>query len=265
MIPLCRLGLKNLKQRPWTLAARANSIVPYQARKPLKATTSARSHVTQSLSEKETIVKLLYNIGSKKEVEQYLRHFSSVESHQFAVIKVGGAVLTDDLDTLASSLTFLYRVGLYPIVIHGAGPQLNGLLEKASIEPRYHDGIRITDAKTLEIARKVFQDENVKLVEALERLGTRARPVNGGVFTAEYLDKDRYQYVGKIVDVNKELVESSIRAGALPILTSLAETPSGQILNVNADVAAGISSLKCLFYRKQYSLIAFKKVNWHEF
>ncbi|KAI9103277.1 Aspartate/glutamate/uridylate kinase [Phlyctochytrium arcticum] len=193
----------------------------------------------QAISEKETIIKLLYNIGSRKEVEQYLRHFSSVESHQFAVVKVGGAVLTDDLDTLASSLTFLNRVGLYPIVVHGAGPQLNALLEEAGVEPQYNEGIRITDTKTLEIARQVFQEENLRLVEALERLGTRARPINGGVFTAEYLDKDKYQYVGKITKVNKELVESSIRAGALPILTSLAETPCGQILNVNADVAAG--------------------------
>ncbi|KAJ3194476.1 hypothetical protein HK101_002635 [Irineochytrium annulatum] len=192
-----------------------------------------------SISEKETIVKLLYNIGSRKEVEQYLRHFSSVESHQFAVIKVGGAVLTEDLDTLASSLTFLNRVGLYPIVVHGAGPQLNELLEKAGIEAQYHDGIRITDEKTLAIARRVFQQENLKLVEALESLGTRARPINGGVFTADYLDKERYNLVGKIVGVNKEPIESSIRAGALPILTSLAESPDGQILNVNADVAAG--------------------------
>lgn len=85
----------------------------------------------------------------------------------------------------------------------------------------------------------MFQDENLKLVEALEKLGTRARPINGGVFTADYLDKEKYQFVGKITHVNKELVESSIRSGALPILTSLADTPSGQILNVNADVAAG--------------------------
>ncbi|KAI9596153.1 Aspartate/glutamate/uridylate kinase [Syncephalis fuscata] len=189
--------------------------------------------------EKDTITKLLYNIGSRKEVEQYLRHFASVESQKFAVIKVGGAVLTDELDTLASALSFLHRVGLYPIVVHGAGPQLNHLLEEAGVEPEYHDGIRVTDKATLEIARRVFQEENIKLVEALERMGTRAWPISGGVFTADYLDRDRYQFVGKITSVNKNLVESSIRAGALPILTSLAETPDGQILNVNADVAAG--------------------------
>lgn len=68
---------------------------------------------------------------------------------------MGGAVLTDELDVLASSLTFLYRVGLYPIVVHGAGPQLNDMLAAAGITPHYADGIRVTDAQTLHIARKV--------------------------------------------------------------------------------------------------------------
>ncbi|KAJ1547388.1 hypothetical protein HK405_005994, partial [Cladochytrium tenue] len=93
---------------------------PYSSSRGFAATPAA--HYKRSVpdsSEKETIVKLLYNIGSRKEVEQYLRHFSSVESHQFAVIKVGGAVISDDLHTLASALTFLNRVGLYPIVVHG--------------------------------------------------------------------------------------------------------------------------------------------------
>ena len=106
-------------------------------------------------SEKETILRLLGNMGSRREVEQYVRQFSAVASQQFAVIKVGGAVLTDELASLASSLSFLYRVGLYPIVVHGAGPQLNTLLENAGIEPRYADGIRVTDPRTLDIARKV--------------------------------------------------------------------------------------------------------------
>jgi N-acetyl-gamma-glutamyl-phosphate reductase/acetylglutamate kinase len=65
------------------------------------------------------------------------------------------------------------------------------------------------------------------------------RLIKGGVFGADFLDKDKYQYVGKVTSINKELIESSIRAGALPILTSLAESEDGQILNVNADIAAG--------------------------
>lgn len=98
-------------------------------------------------------------------------------------------------------------------------------------------GIRITDARTLSHARRVFLSENLRLVSALEALGTRARPITTGVFTAEYLDQPRYGFVGRITSVDKEPIEASIRAGALPILTSLAETREGQILNVNADVA----------------------------
>lgn len=96
-----------------------------------------------------------------------------------------------------------------------------------------------SDAKTLQIARRVFLEENLKLVGALEKLGTRARPITSGVFTADYLDKEKYGLVGKIMRVDKRPLEASIRAGALPILTSLAESVDGQILNVNADIAAG--------------------------
>jgi len=70
---------------------------------------------------------------------------SSHPSHpaKFAVIKIGGAVL-DQLDELAHSLSFLYRVGLYPVVLHGGGPQLNDIIEREGIVPDYIDGIRVT-------------------------------------------------------------------------------------------------------------------------
>ncbi|CAE6507047.1 unnamed protein product [Rhizoctonia solani] len=195
-----------------------------------------------SMADRDTITRLLYSIGTKREVERYLRIFSASSNPtapaKFAVLKVGGAVL-ENIEELALSLSFLSRVGLYPVVLHGAGPQLNDILENEGVIPDYIDGIRITDAKTLGIARRVFLEENMKLVNALEKLGTRARPITSGVFTADYLDKPKYGLVGKITRVDKRPLEASIRAGALPILTSLAESPEGQILNVNADIAAG--------------------------
>ncbi|KZT34426.1 acetylglutamate kinase ARG6 [Sistotremastrum suecicum HHB10207 ss-3] len=211
--------------------------------KAAKAIVSVRTVTTASpQTDRDTITRLLYSIGTKREVERYLRIFSS-SSHpsspaKFAVIKIGGAVL-DQLDELALSLSFLYRVGLYPVVIHGAGPQLNEIIEREGVIPDYIDGIRITDARTLQIARRVFLEENLRLVSALEKLGTRARPITSGVFTADYLDQEKYGLVGKITKVDKRPLEASIRAGALPILTSLAESADGQILNVNADIAAG--------------------------
>ena len=190
-------------------------------------------------STRSTVVQLLSNIGSKREVQQYLSHFSSVSSQQFAVIKVGGAIITDHLQTLSSALAFLNHVGLFPVVVHGAGPQLNRMLEAAGVEPQFEGGIRVTDGKTLALARSLFLEENLKLVEELENLGVRARPITSGVFTAEYLDKEKYNLVGKINHVDKAPIEAAIRAECLPILTSMAETPEGQVLNVNADVAAG--------------------------
>lgn len=185
------------------------------------------------------MIQLLSSIGSKREVQQYLSHFTSVSSQQFAVIKVGGAILTEHLQTLSSALAFLNHVGLYPVVVHGAGPQLNKIIEESGVEPQFEDGIRVTDPKTLGIARALFLEENLRLVEELERLGVRARPITSGVFTADYLDKDKYNLVGKINHVDKRPIEAAIQAGCLPILTSMAETTSGQVLNVNADVAAG--------------------------
>ncbi|QLQ80589.1 hypothetical protein HG537_0D05900 [Torulaspora globosa] len=192
-----------------------------------------------STGTRSTVIQLLNNISSKREVEQYLKYFTSVSQQQFAVIKVGGAIISDNLQELASCLAFLYHVGLYPIVLHGTGPQVNGRLEAEGIEPDYIDGIRITDEHTMAVVRKCFLEQNLKLVTALEQLGVRARPITSGVFTANYLDKEKYQLVGDITGVTKDPIEASIKAGALPILTSLAETPSGQMLNVNADVAAG--------------------------
>jgi len=189
-------------------------------------------------STQDIIVKLLANIGSKKEVEQYLRHYAGVDSQKFAVVKVSGSILEGSLDSLASSLTFLQRVGLYPIVVHGAGPQLNRAAEAAGIKTERIDGLRVTSPALLEIAREVFQRENLMLADALESYGTRARPILSGVFQARRAADSRLGLVGEVVRVNDAPIRSSITNGHLPILAPLGETPDGQILNVNADVAA---------------------------
>ncbi|KAF8519777.1 acetylglutamate kinase ARG6 [Hysterangium stoloniferum] len=238
MLASRRLVHANLASRPLVLGGSRHQLSVLRSKVLVRGLQLQHNAQT----DRETITRLLYSIGTKREVERYLRIFSS-SSHpsqpaKFAVIKIGGAVL-DQIDELALSLSFLYRVGLYPVVLHGAGPQLNVILEKEGVTPDYSDGIRITDAKTLQIARRVFLEENLRLVGALEALGTRARPITGGVFTADFLDREKYGLVGKITRVDKRPLEASIRAGALPILTSLAESSEGQLLNVNADIAAG--------------------------
>src|SRR3546814_4402367 len=85
---------------------------------------------------RQTIVRLLSGMGSTKEISQYLKRFSQLDAARFAVVKVGGAVLRDELDALVSSLAFLQQVGLAPIVVHGAGPQLDEAMQAAGIDKR---------------------------------------------------------------------------------------------------------------------------------
>lgn len=187
---------------------------------------------------RQTIVRLLSSMASAKEISQYLKRFSQIDAKRFAVVKVGGAVLRDDLDALTSSLGFLQQVGLTPIVLHGAGPQLDAQLADAGIEKQTVDGLRVTSPEALAIVRRVFQSSNLKLVEALQQLDARATSITGGVFEADYLDRDVYGLVGQVTRVNLAPIEASLQAGSIPVIASLGETPGGQILNVNADFAA---------------------------
>ena len=100
------------------------------------------------------------------------------------------------------------------------------------------DGLRVTSPQSLAIVRKVFQAQNLKLVEALQLAGARATSITGGVFEADYLGLDTYGLVGEVKRVNLAPIEASLQAGSIPVITSLGETPSGQILNINADFAA---------------------------
>ncbi|HTC27935.1 acetylglutamate kinase [Dyella sp.] len=177
-------------------------------------------------------------MGSAKEIQQYLKRFSQLDAKRFAVVKVGGAVLRDELSDLTSSLTFLQQVGLTPIVLHGAGPQLDEELQAAGITKQTINGLRVTSPKALGIVRRVFQQQNLRLVEALQAMDTRATSVPSGVFMSSYLDKDVYGMVGKVDSINLAPIEASLRAGSIPVIASLGETDEGQFLNINADFAA---------------------------
>jgi acetylglutamate kinase len=187
---------------------------------------------------RQTIVRLLSSMASAKEISQYLKRFSQMDAKRFAVVKVGGAVLRDDLDALTSSLAFLQEVGLTPIVLHGAGPQLDEELSAAGIVKKTVDGLRVTSPEALAIVRQVFQAQNLKLVEALQANATRATSITSGVFESEYINQDVLGLVGRVSRVNLAAIEASLNAGSIPVIASMGETAGGQILNINADFAA---------------------------
>ena len=147
-------------------------------------TTSADRKVHDPQT-RQTIVRLLSSMAGAKEISQYLKRFSQLDAARFALVKVGGAVLRDDLDALTSSLAFLQDVGLTPIVIHGAGPQLDDALSTAGIQKQIVNGLRVTTPEALAIVRRVFHAQNLKLVEALQLQNTRATSIVSGVFEAD--------------------------------------------------------------------------------
>lgn len=185
-----------------------------------------------------TIVRLLSNMASAKEIQQYLKRFSQVDAARFAVVKVGGAILRDELDALVSSLSFLQQVGLTPIVIHGAGPQLDEAMTAAGMEKKIVDGLRVTDSAGLAVVRRVAQRENLRLVEALQAQGVRATSITAGVFECDYLDQPKFGLVGQVNRVDEAGIQAAIKVGSIPVIASLGETTGGQILNINADWAA---------------------------
>ena len=200
--------------------------------------TTLADHKVHDPQTRQTIVRLLSSMAGAKEISQYLKRFSQLDAARFALVKVGGAVLRDDLDALTSSLAFLQDVGLTPIVIHGAGPQLDEALSTAGIQKQIVNGLRVTTPEALAIVRRVFHAQNLKLVEALQSQDTRATSIVSGVFEADYLDRDTYGLVGEVKRVDLAPIHASLQAGSIPVIASLGETVGGQILNVNADFAA---------------------------
>ncbi|MBL9104440.1 MAG: acetylglutamate kinase [Myxococcales bacterium] len=204
------------------------------------------------VSHRALLIKLLSNLGGRKEVEQYIKQFSQLEQQRFAIVKVGGKLLADELDGLASSLNFLAQVGLTPVVVHGAGPQLESGFRAAGIDPK--DWAQRTSPRALEVVRRVFRQENLRLVDALEELGARARPIVGGTFEAEIEGE-----TSRPTRVHVEAIESSIRAGSMPVLASLGETSGGQIVDLGPDVATHalaqqLQPYKLVFLREQGGL-----------
>lgn len=186
---------------------------------------------------RSTIVQLLSHMRDGKEIREYLNRFSRVDQSRFAVVKVGGAVIRDDLEGLAAALAFLQSVGLLPIVVHGGGPQLDTALSEAGIVSEKINGLRVTPDAAIPVIRDNLTKINLSLVEAIRRAGGQAAAIPQGVFEAEMLDQKTYGRVGEPTNVRLDLVDSALKGGEAPILACLGDTADGHLVNINADFA----------------------------
>jgi len=189
---------------------------------------------------KSAMIELLSQFGRTNEALGYLSKFSTTEPHRFAIIKIGGGVLTDNLDDIVKSVSFMQKLDLTPILVHGAGPQLDKALVENNIKTKKVDGLRVTDEKVIKYVRQVMYDESHKLIDALEAHNIKTRAFHHGIFECSYLDQEKYGFVGKPTTLNTENVIRAAKAGSVPIITPLGETEGGQMMNINADTATQI-------------------------
>jgi len=185
--------------------------------------------------QKDTIIKLLSGMSSEKEIRKYLDRFSS-DDFRFAVIKVGGAVIQNDLDNLVSSLAFLNEVGLRPIIVHGGGPRLSNKLEEKNIKFSFEEGQRVTSKEVLDVAISIFTEENNKITSALKNKGINAVPLVKNIFECRITNK-KLGFVGEVVKAQCEGIKDIISKGGIPVIAPIGETDNGQIVNVNGDKA----------------------------
>ena len=160
------------------------------------------------------------------------------------VVKYGGnAMISDELRrAVMSDVILLNLVGIRVVAVHGGGPEISAMLKMIGHESRFVDGLRYTDATTMDVVQSILCGKvNKDLVAQLGRLGGRAVGLcglDGELFQAEQLD-EKYGLVGRITSVNPATVENALQTGYTPVVSTVAQgVDADTAYNINADTAA---------------------------
>ena len=181
------------------------------------------------------------NIDTLLEALPYIREFHG----RTVVIKYGGAAMREESlrEAFATDVVLLKYVGLNPVVVHGGGPEITEYMEKLGLEVRFHEGLRVSDAETVEVARMVLIGKlNSDIVQSLNRHGQPAVGLSGqdgSLFeVAPVANAEQVGFVGTIERVDVDVL-NHIAADYIPVIASSASDRDGNPYNVNADEAAG--------------------------
>ena len=142
----------------------------------------------------------------------------------------------------AEDVVLMHQVGILPLVVHGGGPQIGDLMERLGKKPEFRDGLRVTDAETLDIARMVLVGKvNRDIVGAINIHGPLAVGVSGedgGLITAAARNPE-LGFVGDVDSVDPALLTKLFAEGLIPVMSTIGADASGQAYNINADTVAG--------------------------
>ena len=171
------------------------------------------------------------------------------------VIKYGGAAMEDDtlIHSVMQDIVLMKYVGIRPIIVHGGGPRITAWMDKIGKVPEFVQGLRVTDAETVEIAEMVLGSINKEIVSRINQHGGKAIGLSGKDANLVLAEKQETQvtdengqeidvdlgFVGKIIGVNTESVTALDKAGYIPVITPIGVGVDGQTYNINADTMAG--------------------------
>ncbi len=173
----------------------------------------------------------------------YIRRFAG----KTVVVKFGGNAIagTSDHDALslfAEDIVLMHTVGIRPVVVHGGGPQINDMLTRLNIESSFANGLRVTDAATMEVVQMVLNGQvNPQIVSAINTHGNVAVGLSGeDGRTLQCVARDAsLGFVGDIERVRTHVIDGLLADGLVPVLSTVGVDVHGQPYNVNADTAAG--------------------------
>ena len=184
------------------------------------------------------------------EAMPYIRRFHG----KTVVVKYGGNAMTDDKlkQSFARDVVLLKLVGLKPVVVHGGGPQIEQLLARVGKKGEFVQGMRVTDAETMDIVEMVLAGQvNKEIVELINTAGGRAVGLtgqDGGLIRAHRLriaSKERPDeqidigQVGEIESIDPSIIETLTANGFIPVIAPIGSGAEGETYNINADVVAG--------------------------
>ena len=191
-------------------------------------------------------------ITSRQRAETLLEALPYLQKFRGAIflIKYGGSTMeaAEHVSRFLVDVAFLDSVGIRVVLVHGGGKAINVRMKQQGLKPQFVDGLRITDAATVEIVRSVLDEEvNPAIVSQLSALGVNAAGISGRlVFTAGRLDPVPgpdgvpvdLGFVGEALEVDPVPVRVALASGAVPVISPLGALPSGESMNINADISA---------------------------
>jgi acetylglutamate kinase len=170
----------------------------------------------------------------------YIRRFFGAT----VVVKYGGNAMTDPAlaRRFADDIVLMRSVGMRPVVVHGGGPQISALMERLGMVPEFRDGLRVTDADSLDVARMVLVGKiNRDIVAAINVHGPLAVGLSGedgGLILASARDP-ALGFVGDVEAVNPAILERLLAEDLIPVVSTIGSDVGGQAYNINADTVAG--------------------------